>query len=79
MNVILTLFPRYIAEVKEIFDTKMFIFFTFAYLSQILCMYQIRVVSLFVFCEPQLVEANMRVFFAEQLDSWLCFRSRLFC
>lgn len=37
----------YITEIKTIFDQKMFIFFTFAYLSQILCLYQIRVVSFF--------------------------------
>ncbi|XP_037040286.1 odorant receptor 67d-like [Bradysia coprophila] len=34
---------EYIAEIKNIFDDKMYIFFVFAYLSQILCMYQVRV------------------------------------
>ncbi|XP_037039267.1 uncharacterized protein LOC119076575 [Bradysia coprophila] len=34
---------EYINEVKLIFDQKLYIFFVFAYLSQILCLYQIRV------------------------------------
>lgn len=43
----LNLYFSYIAEIKEVFDQKLFIFFAFAYLSQILCLYQIRVVSFF--------------------------------
>lgn len=36
----------YIIEIKKIFDNKIYLFFCFAYFSQIICLYEIKVVSM---------------------------------
>lgn len=62
----------YVAEIKKIFDRKLFIFFIFAYLSQILCLYQIRVVSLLIFFQSsEAIHLNCKTF-SEQLGTRLC-------